>query len=352
MQLQLFEEIETVPKFPTTRYQGSKLKFVNWIWKCVENLNFDTVLDAFGGTGSVAYKMKSAGKTVVYNDILRFNSIIGKALIENNNTKLENEDFSFLTTRHECIEYPHFIEDTFSDIYFTDDENRWLDMLSTNIPLVKDPYKEAIAWFALFQACIIKRPYNLFHRKNLYIRTQEVERSFGNKSTWDTPFETHFKNFIEEANNAIFHNGQTNSSLNKNVFEIKKHFDLVYIDTPYISSKGIGVDYFDFYHFLEGLVDYNNWMNRIDNKSKHKKIKHETSEWASAKKIESSFERLFSQFRDSILVVSYRSDGIPSVEKIKFMLEENGKKVQVFESSKLKYVLSNKTSSEVLIIGT
>lgn len=38
-------------KFPSTRYQGSKQKYVNWIWECVKDIPFHTVLDAFGGTG-------------------------------------------------------------------------------------------------------------------------------------------------------------------------------------------------------------------------------------------------------------------------------------------------------------
>ena len=44
--------------FPSTRYQGSKQKFVDWIWQCIKDIPFHTVLDAFGGTGSIAYKMK------------------------------------------------------------------------------------------------------------------------------------------------------------------------------------------------------------------------------------------------------------------------------------------------------
>jgi len=29
-----------------------------------------------------------------------------------------------------------------------------------------------------------------------------------------------------------------------------------FLDTPYVNEKGIGVDYADFYHFLDGLVNY------------------------------------------------------------------------------------------------
>lgn len=350
MQTELFD-IKAISKFPTTRYQGSKLKYVDWIWYCIKDLSFNTVLDAFGGTGTVAYRMKKEGKKVTYNDILKFNSIIGKALIENEFETLEQVEIEFLLTKHSSINYPDFIEKTFSETYFTDDENRWLDIVITNINQIENEYKKAIALFALFQSCIIKRPYNLFHRKNLYIRTQEVKRSFGNKVTWDTSFEIHFRNFIKEANNAVFFNDNQNISTNKDVFEIENNFDLIYIDTPYVSEKGVGLDYLDFYHFLEGIMNYDSWNNLIDYNSKHKRLILNGSNWTNAKKIEQSFEKLIKQFKESILVISYRSDGIPSIERIKEILQENGKQVEIHESSEMKYVLSKKQSTEVIIIG-
>lgn len=181
-QLSLFTEyIPTVAKFPTTRYQGSKQKFVDWIWNCVKDIPFHSALDAFGGTGSVSFRLKEEGKQVTYNDILPFNHIIGKALIENENICLEEFEIEALLRKDADVEYPDFIVRTFKDIYFTDEENRWLDVVSTNIRRMDNPYKQAIAYFALFQSCIIKRPYNLFHRRNLYVRLQEVERSLATR---------------------------------------------------------------------------------------------------------------------------------------------------------------------------
>ena len=343
--------IDVVSKFPTTRYQGSKQKYADWIWYCIQYIPFETALDAFGGTGCIAHRLKQEGKTVIYNDILKFNSIIGKALIENDEETITQKDLAFILQKHSTISYPNFIEKTFPEIYFTDEENRWLDIIVTNIRCIENEYKQAIAYFALFQSCIIKRPYNLFHRKNLYVRMQDVERSFGNKTTWDTHFATHYKNFIEEANNAVFSNGKTNISLNCNVFDLTNHYDLVYIDTPYISEKGVGVDYLDFYHFLEGIVNYDKWENLIDEKSKHKRLKLNGSDWTSPQKIEQSFERLIHHFRNSILVISYRSDGIPDIDKIASLLEANNKSVFIYESRVMQYVLSTRKSTEVLIIG-
>lgn len=346
----LFEN--SFQKFPSTRYQGSKVKLIDWIWDNVKHISFNMALDAFGGTGAVAYCFKQKEKRVLYNDISKFNYLIGKALIENKNVHLEKNDLDFLLTKHPDINYPTFIQDTFKDIFFTDDENKWLDILTANINLIDNEYKKALAYFALFQSCIIKRPFNLFHRKNLYIRLANVKRNFGNKTTWDKPFEKHFIDFVNEANNAVFDNGQDNTALNRNVFDLDTNFDLVYIDTPYINKNGIGVDYLDFYHFLEGITHYNNWKNKIDYKSKHRRLKLKKSEWCDKYRIHKAYNRLFDKFRDSILVVSYRSDGIPSEEELVDLLKIYKKDVVLIHFGTYKYVLSrNDESREILLIG-
>jgi hypothetical protein len=51
-------QIPELNKFPTTRYQGSKRKILPWISDCIKDIEFDTVLDAFGGSGMVSYLLK------------------------------------------------------------------------------------------------------------------------------------------------------------------------------------------------------------------------------------------------------------------------------------------------------
>jgi len=352
MQLSFFPELtKPIAKFPSTRYQGSKLKFVDWIWEIIKDLPFQTALDAFGGTGSVAYRLKKEGKKVTYNDVQPFNYYIGAALVENDEKKISDKDIEEILSAHSGFIYPNLIASTFKDIYYTDEENVWLDIVSKNIRNMEDPYKQAMAYFALFQSCIIKRPYNLFHRKNLSVRLKDVERSFGNKKTWDTPFEVHFRKFIKEANDAVFSNGEKCISKSCDIFDIENTYDLVYIDTPYLNDKGVGIDYSDFYHFLNGLVDYDNWESRIDYNSKNFRLQPTFSVWNDSECIDGAFIRLFKQFKDSIIVVSYRSNGIPTIKRLTELLESIGKTVSVHYSEDIKYVLSNKNSKEVLIVA-
>ena len=145
------------------------------------------------------------------------------------------------------------------------------------------------------QACLIKRPFNLFHRKNLYLRTAEVERSFGNKTSWDKPFEVWFRIFVDELNRATFNNGQKNRALNCDAAQIPGAYELVYVDTPYINSRGTAVDYYDFYHFLEGLTIYDEWGKHIDYESKHHRLRRRPSVWTDRSRIGVAFEELFEQ---------------------------------------------------------
>jgi len=345
-------ELATEPSpFPSTRYQGSKRKLLRWIWENVKDLPFDTVLDVFGGTGAVSHLFKNANKQVTYNDNLAFNWNIGLALIQNADVKLSIQDIELILEAQSNVVYPDFIQRTFANIYFTDQENAWLDYVTYNIDhFLDNPIKQALARFALFQACIIKRPYNLFHRANLYMRHAKVERSFGNKSTWDTPFDVHFQAFVEEANRAVFDNGRHNQARNLDAQSTPSGFDLVYLDPPYLNTKGVGVDYRDFYHFLEGLTCYEDWPTQIDLNSKHKRLTPQASPWNQPKLILNAFEELISRHRDSILIVSYRDNGIPSKTELQKLLKMYKRDVREASQAQ-KYVLSIQDSHELLFIA-
>jgi len=338
-------------RIPTTRYQGSKAKLVDWIWGNVKDLEFSTVLDVFGGTGVVGYYLKQKDKQVFYNDYLKSNYYMGVALIENNTCRLNEHEIGRLIIKDPECGYSSFVAETFKDIYYTDEENKWLDIVVQNIEKIENIYKKALAYYALFQACLVKRPFNLFHRKNLYIRLADVKRTFGNKATWDKSFEEHFMDFIREINYLVYNNGKENNAYNLDVFEISGEFELVYIDPPYTSSKGISVDYRSFYHFLEGLANYRHWRSMIDYKTINRRFRRDNNLWNNKSKVRWKFRDLFEKFQNSILVVSYRADGIPSIQQIEsdFKLFKKNVRTHVFDN--YKYVLSNGRTSEVLIIG-
>ena len=350
--------------FPTTRYQGSKRKILDWISESVQDLPFDTVLDAFGGTGSVSYLFKVMGKSVTYNDILTFNHYIGKALIENQDVIISEEDINFILDFDSIPNSNNFISRTFNDFYFTDEENVWLDNIVQRIEMLnandenETSIKKSMCFYAVFQACLRKRPFNLFHRKNLYLRTNDVKRNFGNKTTWEKPFELEFRNFIKELNESIFDNQSPCYSINISAFDIDNNFDLVYFDIPYIKYEGSNEtsDYERIYHFLEGMTDYKNWENRIDYQTNNLRFFQNNENPFSYSNIKDSIRRLFDNYQNSILVFSYKIGGLPTVEEIEDLMREFKPNV-ITKSKHYKYALNKqngnaKFNREVLIIGT
>lgn len=337
--------------FPRTRYQGSKYRLAPWLGQCFAELGFDTALDVFGGTACVSHLLKGMGKAVTYNDVLRFNWHVGVALVANSSTRLDDVDVDSVLRRREGVAYDDLIARTFRGVYYLDDENAWLDVVVQNVLALPSDEKRSLALWALFQACLAKRPYNLFHRKNLYVRTSSVERSFGNKVTWDRAFEEHFRRFVSQGNAAVFDNGRDNRALCLDAAEVPGAFDLVYVDPPYLPARGSVTDYFGFYHFLEGLVGYRDWESRIDVTSKHLRLRDEPSPWCDRQRIAEAFDTLFERFADSLLVVSYRDDGVPSIAELEGLLRRHGRQVRS-RSCAHQYALSTKRQvREVLLVA-
>jgi len=342
-------------QYPSTRYSGSKRTLVDWIWEQVRHLPFDSVLDAFGGTGSVSLLFKRYGKQVFYNDLLKFNQIIGKAVIENEAVKVTSEDIDEVL-RFSPNGYPTFIQEEYAGVFFIDEENAWLDKMVTNISKVENQYKKAIFMAGLFQASLAKRPFNLFHRANLNIRQASVSRTFGNKTTWERPFPELFRRYVAEYNDAVFSNGRKNKVVGgHDALLAPNGVDLVYLDPPYFSTRASqGTNYLAFYHFLEGLADYENWPTRVTSRNgSFKRIPDsvEISRFTRKTEVLTSFYRLLDRFRDNIIVLSYQSSGIPSKSEIETMLRNLGKEVRV-SSRPHRYVLSSRSTEELLFIAT
>jgi adenine-specific DNA-methyltransferase len=97
---------------------------------------------------------------------------------------------------------------------------------------------------------------------------------------------------------------------------------------------------------------YDTWKTHIDYHSKHRRLKHSPSLWTDKNQIHTAFDRLFQRYQDSILIVSYRSDGIPSPEEILTLLKKYKRDVRVEWFGQYKYVLStNHRSEEILFIA-
>lgn len=346
-------------KLPNTRYQGSKKKIINDIYHLmITHFKPAHILDLFGGSAicSLYFQMKNIKTT--YNDILKFNSINANGMLDNDLNNIPSvEDIEMIFKPVSTIEYTSFIYDTFKDIYYTDDENKQLDIFRENIKHYSNENikKKDVMYYFIFQSLISKRPYNLFHRKNLSMRTSDVERNFGNKTTWEKPFIAHMQKFRKELIK-LYEQKQTidiantniiNMSYNKIPDEILSDIDTIYIDPPYFKNDCKDSQYFDNYHFLEGFIS-ESWDADIDFSTKHLKLK--TTKDNIIENADKMFDDIIEKYGNKNLVISYNTKAFPKVSDIETKLKKIYNKV-ITTQIDYKYALSKAKSQEVLILA-
>lgn len=346
-------------KLPVTRYYGSKRKLIERIWNEIENLGleFNSVLDIFGGTATFSYYSKLKGKRVIYNDIFIFNTYIGRKLIEHTSNELSYQEAISLLDPTPGRVYRSVIQDTFEGIYFTKEENAQIDIFIQNANYLTNENKKLSAYYLIFQACIIKRPYNLFHRNNLSMRINYTGGNFGNKKTWERTFEELFSRFIIELDEFTFDNGQENVSVNSSALKCLETADLIYIDPPYFSDKGSHTTYHSKYHFLEGLANYDNIDDNIDFLKKNREILiNKSDEFEKESTFLAQLEELILKHQNSIIVISYRNNGKPSIQAITELMMRCKPNNQVYtlDLGMYGYALNktNPVNNEFLIIGS
>jgi adenine-specific DNA-methyltransferase len=346
-------------QLPVTRYYGSKRKLIKKIWEVFNELHlqFESVLDVFGGSGVFSYSSKCCNKNVTYNDIFKFNYYIGKALLSNFSSPIDHDRILNLLNEREGIVYKNIIEEKYRDVYFLDEENHLIDVAVQNIDLeFDDEFEKASAFYVLFQTCLIKRPFNLFHRKNLSLRTNHITSNFGNKKTWEKSFHELFEQFITELREVQFNNEKINNITNTSALNCDIQADLVYIDPPYFNTKGSHISYHSRYHFLEGLTNYNELEDFISLEKNNKEIQiNHSKEFEYRSNFCDELRQLLSKHVNSTIVISYRDNGYPSIEKIKkilseFKREDNIHSINLGEYS---YALNRSRikANEYLIIG-
>jgi hypothetical protein len=295
--------------------------------------------------------LKRLGKAVTFNDVLPSSHTGGVALIENPGVRLDPERASELFVRHAEQRYGDTVERVFDDVFFLPEENRWIDVVAQNLQGLGDRFERALAAWALGQACLMKRPFNLFHRKNLSLRTRDVRRTFGNKATWERPFADLVRAELSAANQAVFDNGRPNRASSFDALECPIEADLVYLDPPYVRADGEAFDYGDAYHFLDGLADYPGWEARIDRTKKHLPLARPRSPFSDPRTVTDALFTLLERAAGAHIVLSYREDGVPSIEAIVSVLEKLGRTVLVMTDAPRAYALSRRASREVTIVA-
>src|SRR4051812_44641480 len=147
---------ERAAEYPELRYMGSKHRLLPWIHGVLRTLPFETAADPFVGSGCVAYLLKAMGKGVVASDFLNFPAVLASATIANSTHRLDDPAVKQLLAPRR--NGPHFIEETFTGIFYTPEDLKFLDRISANIDKLENPHQQALARAALIRSCLKKQP--------------------------------------------------------------------------------------------------------------------------------------------------------------------------------------------------
>jgi DNA adenine methylase len=306
-----------VEKYPSTRYMGSKKSLLKQISNATAPFQFESVLDLFSGSGVVSYMFKTMGKTVITNDYMTMNSTLATALISNSEIKLSDKDIELLLSENPDCD--SFVSETFQGIYFTDDDNAFIDQVRANINKLKNKTKQALAMSALIRACTKKRPRGIF--------TYTGFRYDDGRKDLVMSFRDQFIEAINVLNDAVFNNSKKNKSLNKDSMQINTTADLVYIDPPYYNPTSDN-EYVRRYHFVEGLS--RSWEGvQMQWETKTKKFKNYPTPFSTRIGAYDAFDKLFKKHKNSIIVVSYSSNSFPTKDEMLGLLAKYKQDVEV-----------------------
>lgn len=323
-----------VAAYPPTRFMGSKSKLLSEIWAVASQFQFETVVDLFSGSGIVGYMFKAQGKTVVCNDYMAMSATFTKAMVENNTVVLPLDEAEKLLVPQS--ESDHFVATTFQGIYYTDEENDLIDTLRTNIAKIKNQYKHAIAMAALIRACTKKRPRGIF--------TYTGNRYNDGRKDLQKSLEQQFLEAVEAINAAVFDNGKENKSKHGDAMDLRAESpDMVYIDPPYYSPLSDN-EYVRRYHFVEGLA--RDWQGvQIQENTITKKFKSYPTPFSTRKGAADAFDKLFKKFSDSILIVSYSSNSLPTQDEMVAIMAKYKDHVEVIPVD-YKYSFGNQSDAK------
>lgn len=303
-----------------------------------------------GGTGTVTHALSLLAIPVTYSDAFAFNVRAARGLFDRRPV-----DFSEVQALLNRIRpRTGTISRKFSSIFFTDAENQWLDGLMHSLAATDCQSTRSLIFYALVQACLKKRPYNLFHRANLYMRNAQVRRAFGNATTWEKSFLEHMELSLQEAcevRQSLVAPVRVESE--RDVLAHSGNFDLIYLDPPYFRRNKTTDSYLRRYHFLEGLARYSEWDGILDTKSPIKEFQteHSPPEWRCGSEVLSGLANVAMAYPTSMLAISYVDGEDPSVTQIERLLKKYRKRV-TRRSVRTSTALSNKSRREVLIIAS
>jgi adenine-specific DNA-methyltransferase len=308
-------------RFPRLRYMGSKYRLLPHLAEVFAEAGGGTALDPFCGSGVVSYLLKCQGYAVTSSDYLNFPAVIARATTANSTVTLDEATIDQICGPP--ADDRDFISSTFSGLYFTQDDRRFLDSAWSHLDGL-DPVRRDLAISALVLSAARRQPRVVF-------TFTDASRYTDGRRDLQLSLREHFRERAAEYNAVVFDNGRESRAVQNEVFDLDPGpVDLVYLDPPYAPPADDN-DYIKRYHFLEGLSMY--WRGAtIMQNTRTKKLAKRFTPFAYKRTIEGALSRMFEQFAgSSTIVLSYSSNALPDADRILELLKSVKDDVEVRE---------------------
>lgn len=252
-------------------YTGNKKKLLPQLHQAIKHLEFDSVLDAFSGSGIVSYYFKALGKKVTSNDLLTYSYNNSLAFAENNNTTLTNEEKNYLLFNKNPNKTNFVLENYCGEIdspkkhrKFTRIECGFLDNFRANVNDLRSTCAKALSISAI-STVVLRLPFgNLDRSKDFMKQRRKQVKEYGVNSDkkdrrigiyYDNDlnlnFEKWFLKYSEDFEKSLIF-GECRAC-NLDVMDILSDtVDCVYLDPPY---GGVSSNYLHMYGFLDEYID-------------------------------------------------------------------------------------------------
>ena len=142
----MIPDVDALAAYPRIRFMGSKHRLAPRLAELFATLPPGPAIDAFSGSGVVAYTLKAAGREVLANDHLTFTATLAEALVANGSERLSAEDVDAICSPSR--DGRDFIARTFDGLYFPAADHAFLDSAWSHVDELRGA-KRALALSAL-----------------------------------------------------------------------------------------------------------------------------------------------------------------------------------------------------------
>ncbi len=328
------------------RYIGGKSLMIDNINNVIEqnNVNVDSVIDLFSGSGVVAAYFKSRGYQTISNDFMYFSYVLQKAAIGLNFrpefsklgindpikylNDLKAEDTSI--NMGDCFIYNNYSPvNGCSRMYFQPNNALKIDVIRITIQKWYDSEQINESEYFYLLSCLINAVPYVANITGVYAAYLKF---------WDN----RTYNPLTLVEPQIINNGKRNECYNKDYMELLSvKTSLLYADPPYNQRE-----YLPNYHILETIARYD--YPSIKGVTGMRSYDNQKSIFSKKNTVHSAFETLIRDCSSEYILISYNNEGLISTEELSEMCKayavKDSFKLYEYDQRRYKNKIPNNTA--------